>query len=98
MIAWRMESSQGFHAIMNLFLIPLWLLSGALFPATGAAGWISAIMRLNPLTYGVAALRQLLYINATLPTQELAGLIPSMIVATTFAAGAYALSAFSMKR
>src|SRR5262249_182320 len=30
-IAWRMESSQGFHAIINLFLIPLWMLSGALF-------------------------------------------------------------------
>ncbi|HEV8537380.1 MAG TPA: ABC transporter permease, partial [Bacteroidota bacterium] len=32
LIAWRMDSTQAFHAIMNLFLIPLWLLSGALFP------------------------------------------------------------------
>src|SRR5256714_7621098 len=31
-IAWRMDSTQAFHAIINLFLIPLWLLSGALFP------------------------------------------------------------------
>src|SRR6478609_2989644 len=31
-IAWAMDSSQAFHAIINLFLIPLWLLSGALFP------------------------------------------------------------------
>ena len=37
MIAWPMESTQGFHAIMNLFLIPMWLLSGALFPAVGAS-------------------------------------------------------------
>src|SRR6188472_251910 len=35
-IAWRMNSTQGFHAIMNLFLMPLWFLSGALFPAEGA--------------------------------------------------------------
>jgi ABC-2 type transport system permease protein len=60
-IAWPMDSSQAFHAIVNLFLIPLWLVSGALFPITGASGWIRAIMRLNPLTYGVEALRALLY-------------------------------------
>ena len=60
-IAWPMDSSQAFHGIVNLFLIPLWLVSGALFPMTGASGWIRAIMRLNPLTYGVEALRGLLY-------------------------------------
>src|SRR3989449_8009248 len=36
-IAWPMDSSQAFHAIINLFLIPLWLLSGALFPLAGAS-------------------------------------------------------------
>lgn len=60
-IAWPMDSSQAFHAIVNLFLIPLWLVSGALFPISGASGWIRIIMRLNPLTYGVEALRGLLY-------------------------------------
>jgi ABC-2 type transport system permease protein len=60
-IAWPMDSTQAFHAIINLFLIPLWLLSGALFPLSGASGWLRLIMRLNPLTYGVEALRNLLY-------------------------------------
>ena len=60
-IAWSMDSTQAFHAIINLFLIPLWLLSGALFPLTGASGWIRFLMRINPLTYGVEALRDLLY-------------------------------------
>jgi ABC-2 type transport system permease protein len=60
-IAWPMDSSQAFHGIVNLFLIPLWLLSGALFQLDSASGWIRAIMRLNPLTYGVKALRLLLY-------------------------------------
>ena len=55
-IAWRMESAQGFHAIINLFLIPLWMLSGALFPVAGASGWIKALMLINPLTYGMNAL------------------------------------------
>jgi len=60
-IAWPMDSTQGFHAIINLFLIPLWLLSGALFPVSGASTWLRFLMRINPLTYGVEALRQLLY-------------------------------------
>ena len=60
-IAWPMDSPQAFHGIVNLFLIPLWLVSGALFPISGASGWIRVIMRLNPLTYGVEALRGLLY-------------------------------------
>jgi ABC-2 type transport system permease protein len=60
-IAWPMDSTQAFHAIINLFLIPLWLLSGALFPLSGASGWLRLVMRLNPLTYGVEALRSLLY-------------------------------------
>jgi ABC-2 type transport system permease protein len=60
-IAWPMDSTQAFHAIINLFLIPLWLLSGALFPLAGASGWMRFLMRLNPLTYGVEALRVLLY-------------------------------------
>jgi len=63
-IAWPMDSSQAFHGIVNLFLIPLWLVSGALFPLAGASGWIRFIMRLNPLTYGVEALRGLLYPGA----------------------------------
>ena len=60
-IAWQLNSTQGFHAIMNLFLIPLWLLSGAVFPASGAPAWLGWIMKLNPLSYGVAAIRDGLY-------------------------------------
>jgi ABC-2 type transport system permease protein len=60
-IAWQLNSTQGFHAIMNLFLIPLWLLSGAVFPASGAPKWLGWIMKLNPLSYGVAAIRDGLY-------------------------------------
>lgn len=66
-MAWRMESTQGFHAVMNLVLMPLWLLSGAFFPVPApseSAGMSEQVMhwlmRLNPLTYGVAGLRRLL--------------------------------------
>src|SRR5205085_10182373 len=57
-IAWRMSSTQGFHAIMNLFLMPMWFLSGALFPAAGAWVGLKWAIRLNPLSYGLAGLRR----------------------------------------
>jgi ABC-2 type transport system permease protein len=60
-IAWILDSSQAFHAIVNLFMIPLWLLSGALFPVSGASGWLRVVMRANPLTYGVESLRAVLF-------------------------------------
>ena len=60
-VAWPMESIQGFHAIMMLFLMPMWLLCGAFFPLEGAPGWLGWVMRLNPLTYGMSAFRQALY-------------------------------------
>jgi ABC-2 type transport system permease protein len=60
-LAWRIGSSQGYHAVMNMLLFPMWLLSGAFFPSTGASKWVSWIMAVNPLTYGVAAMRHALY-------------------------------------
>jgi ABC-2 type transport system permease protein len=63
-IAWPMDSTSAFHAIINLFLIPLWLLSGSMFPLSGASRWIRILMWINPLTYGVEALRNLLYPEA----------------------------------
>jgi ABC-2 type transport system permease protein len=67
-LAWRMESTQGFHAIMNLLLLPMWLLSGAFFPVPPAQPGAATsqlvlhwCMRINPVTYGVAGVRRLLY-------------------------------------
>ena len=97
-IAWRLDSTQGFHAIMSVFLMPMWLLSGAFFPADphGSFGAVvlSWIIRLNPLTYGVAGLRRLLYWNVSdgaLPAD-----LPSMAtcwgVMFAFAAITFAMS------
>jgi ABC-2 type transport system permease protein len=55
--AWRFNSVQGFHGVMNLLLFPMWLLSGAVFPPDKATRWIQWAMWANPLTYGVASLR-----------------------------------------
>jgi ABC-2 type transport system permease protein len=45
---------------MNLFLVPMWMLSGSLFAMNEAHGLIRAIMRANPLTYSVSAIRRLM--------------------------------------
>jgi ABC-2 type transport system permease protein len=74
-IAWRMESTHGFHAVMSVFLLPMWLLSGAFFPATGD-GWLAWIVRLNPLTYGVAGLRHYLHFAATAAAAASPGVHP----------------------
>jgi ABC-2 type transport system permease protein len=84
-IAWRIDSTQGFHAIMNLILFPLWLLSGAFFPASGVPPWLHWIMRLNPLTYGVAALRRALYLGQPAAAGPVPPLAASLVVTVLFA-------------
>ena len=58
--AWWLNSVQGFHSVMNIVLMPMWLLSGAIFPAEGAAAWVRWVMVINPLSYGLTALRHYL--------------------------------------
>jgi ABC-2 type transport system permease protein len=97
LIAWHLDSTQGFHAIMNIFLIPMWILSGALFPAYGAAGWVRVLMLANPLTYGVAALRTVFY-GGTDPLPGDPGLLTSMAVTTAFALAMLVAGAISVER
>lgn len=60
-IAWRMESSQGFHAVIMLILFPLWFLSGAFFPIGELPLFLEWLVKLNPLTYMLSAIRTLFY-------------------------------------
>ena len=61
MVAWFMDTVAGYHAVMSVFFIPLWLLSGALFPVEGAAEWLGWVMRFNPVTYAMEVLRMAFY-------------------------------------
>lgn len=98
LIAWPMESTQGFHAIMNLFLLPMWLMSGALFPASGASGWMQWIMAANPLTYGVALVRYALYQGDAAATAGLPSLGVSLGVTVGFAVGMLVLASRAVSR
>ncbi len=94
-IAWKMDSSQGYHSVMNLFLMPMWFLSGALFPLDGAPAWLKVAMTINPLTYGVSALRWGLFRSASGPE------FPPHVclaVALGFCAAMFALSILLVKK
>ena len=97
LVAWPMESTQGFHAIMNVFLIPLWLMSGALFPATDPHSWVFWAVHVNPVSYGVAAMRRALYAGepgvAHLPSFAL-----SLGVSAVFGLIMFALASFLVRR
>lgn len=89
--AWKVNSVQGFHAVMNLLLIPLWLLSGAFFPLAGAPAWLQVLMRANPLTYGVGALRHSFYGDAAAAAGTVPGVALSVGVTAVLAAAGLTL-------
>ncbi len=86
-IAWPMDSTSGFHAIINLFLIPLWLLSGSLFPVSTASPWMAFLMRINPLTYGTEALRNLLFPATASPEFPLPNCLAVLVIFTVIMFG-----------
>lgn len=96
-IAWRMSSTRGFHAVMNLFLLPMWFLSGAFFPAEGAPAVLRLAMAVNPATYAVSALRTGLY----WPVAPPAGALPlglALGVTAAFTGLMLALAHYTVRR
>jgi ABC-2 type transport system permease protein len=65
MVAWRMSSTSGFHAVMMLVLMPLWFLSGALFPTEGLPIVMKVIIWLNPVAHGMTLIRAPFYQDVT---------------------------------
>jgi ABC-2 type transport system permease protein len=93
-LAWRINSAAGFHSIMNLVLVPMWLLSGALFPPDGASIWVRWVMAANPLTYGLALVRGCLYWDGNDPVGSFPSVVVSFAVtlACMVAAAAFAVT------
>src|SRR5208337_2277665 len=88
----RTESTQGFHAFMNMLLLPIWMLSGAVFPVAGAPAWFQWTTRLNPLTYAVDALRRGLYLAEPASSGATMPMGSSVAIAIAFAAFAFILA------
>ena len=60
-VASRIQRMEAFQVVMQMLLMPMLFLSGALFPLTGLPKWLMVITRINPLTYAVAPLRQVVF-------------------------------------
>lgn len=96
-VASRVTSMEGFQVVMNFLVVPMWLLSGAFFPLRGVPEWMATLMRLDPLTYGVDALRGIVYQGTTLAQVLVAheyGFNLAIIGALAAAAFAIALATF----
>lgn len=74
-VASRIQRMEGFQVVMQLVLFPMLFLSGALFPLAGLPGWLTVITRINPLTYAVDPLRQIVQAAQNL-TPEAAARFP----------------------
>jgi ABC-2 type transport system permease protein len=59
LVASRMRSQQGFQLTVQIIIFPLIFLSGVFFPVNNVPTWMAVISKINPLTYGVDAIRQL---------------------------------------
>src|SRR5713226_7793660 len=57
-LASSMKSLQGFQVVMNFLMMPIFFLSGALFPLTNLPGWMTVLTRLDPASYGIDPLRR----------------------------------------
>lgn len=86
MVAARMASMEGFGTVVNFIILPLYFLSGAIFPLEGLPDWLHVLIRVNPLTYGVDLMRGILIgVNSFLPSTSLLFLL-IFAVATNVAA------------
>jgi len=72
MISARIRSMQAFMALVQMLMMPLFFLSGALFPLAGLPGWLTLLTRLDPLTYAVDPIRRLVLAHAA-PNMPFAG-------------------------
>lgn len=67
LIASLMKTTESFGLLMQVLIFPMFFMSGAFFPLTAVPGWMSVLAKINPLTYGVDAFRQILLINQVAP-------------------------------
>lgn len=97
-LAWWVRSSAGYHAVMSIVLLPMWVLSGAMFPLKGASPLLAWVMRVNPMRFSVEGVRRALYgVEASAGVGgSVAGLEVPVLLA--FAAAFVGLAAFSVSR
>lgn len=67
-VATHLKTMEGFQMVMNFLLMPLFFLSGALFPLGQLPGWLAVLTRVDPVSYGVDAIRQVVLLQGGNPS------------------------------
>ncbi|HUZ35994.1 MAG TPA: ABC transporter permease [Streptosporangiaceae bacterium] len=78
MMAARITQFQAFMALTQMLVMPLFFLSGALYPLTGLPGWLSVLTRIDPLTYVVGPMRHAVFTHLNLPAFAQQALSPGI--------------------
>jgi ABC-2 type transport system permease protein len=78
MMAARIKQFQAFMALTQMLVMPLFFLSGALYPLRGLPGWLSVLTRLDPLTYIVDPMRKAVFSHLSIGTQAVHALAPGI--------------------
>lgn len=91
LVAVTIRQIDAFQVVVNLSMMPLMFFSGAIFPPNGLPGWLSVIVRLNPLSYGVDAVRRTLpgedVLGTKLTTLTISGWTPPVLLEIGFLLG-----------
>ena len=89
-VAWLLDNVQAYHAIQMTVLVPLWVLSGSMFPVDTNSTLFATIMEWNPVSYAVTAIRHALYGGiAPLETVMIGSGITALTILSIFAAGSF---------
>jgi len=78
MMAARVKQIQAFMALTQMMVMPLFFLSGALYPLNGLPAWLTVLTRLDPLTYIVSPMRHAVFSHLNMPPAALAVLSPGV--------------------
>jgi ABC-2 type transport system permease protein len=78
MMAARIKQIQAFMALTQLFVLPLFFLSGALYPLNGLPSWLTVLTRIDPLTYIVDPMRHAVFGQLTVGRTALNALSPGV--------------------
>ncbi|MBU0706974.1 ABC transporter permease [Patescibacteria group bacterium] len=68
-VASRMKSAEGFQMIMNFIMMPMFFLSGAMFPLSNLPNWMDILSKINPASYAIDLVRQVSFKFMDTPTQ-----------------------------
>jgi ABC-2 type transport system permease protein len=78
MVAARIKQMQAFFGVMQMIVMPMFFISGALFPVANLPGWLAFLNRIDPLTYAVEPMRQLVFNHISITPEAQAVLNPGV--------------------